>query len=63
MSQTENERLPTELGWSKKTGIITREDVNRVTQVIANSTSLLTASSAAAVAPVQANQRRNLHGR
>ncbi|KAI1376432.1 glycosyl hydrolase family 61-domain-containing protein [Hypoxylon crocopeplum] len=38
----ENERLPTELGWSTKTTVVKLEDILRVSGAISNATSLIT---------------------
>ena len=51
----EHEKLPTELGWSKKTEMVGLKDILRVTQMISNATSLLTGASTTA-------KRRDFHG-
>lgn len=38
----ENERLPSELGWTKKEAAISLSDISAVTAMIDNATSLLT---------------------
>lgn len=43
----ENERLPTELGWTKKAQAVTVEQVGGVSQMIAQAASLLTDGAAA----------------
>ncbi|RDL35396.1 uncharacterized protein BP5553_07327 [Venustampulla echinocandica] len=39
----ENERLPSSLGWTKQANSITPEDVTRMSQIVSNVTSLITA--------------------
>ncbi|KAJ9137853.1 Cloroperoxidase [Pleurostoma richardsiae] len=51
----ENERFPTELGWSRKTSVVSLEDVNGVAQMISNATNLITPSSTTTA------RRRDLH--
>lgn len=53
----ENERLPTELGWSKKVDPVTLGNITRMTGIVANATSLLTGT-----AVTSELKRRNLHG-
>lgn len=55
---TENERLPEELGWSKKNDSITLEVILGATAVIRNATNLLTGGAAA---PADPHKRRDLH--
>jgi hypothetical protein len=55
----ENERLPEELGWSKKTDEVTLMDILSVTAIVRNATSLLTGSPAEA--PESPHRRRDLH--
>src|SRR5690242_8305853 len=57
---TENERLPEELGWTKKTDPITLQIILGTTDTVRNATSLLTGGAAEA-APADPNKRRNLH--
>ncbi|PVH69891.1 Cloroperoxidase [Cadophora sp. DSE1049] len=52
----ENERLPSELGWTKQANVVNLEDVGRLSEAIGNATSLLTTSE-----PAQAAKRRDLH--
>lgn len=52
----ENERLPTELGWTKKAVQVTLEDIMATTAIVRNATSLITGS--ASVAP---HKRSDLH--
>jgi hypothetical protein len=52
---SENERLPTELGWTKQANVIQLADVSRMAQVISNATSLFTTSKPVVV------DRRDLH--
>jgi hypothetical protein len=52
----ENEKLPSELGWTKQANVVNLEDVARMAQIINNATSLITPSI-----PVQAKRRRDLH--
>lgn len=54
---TVNERLPTELGWTTKTEVVTLEDITRVSDLIRNATSLFTDAAPAS----EAAQRRDLH--
>ncbi|KAF3046289.1 hypothetical protein E8E11_005107 [Didymella keratinophila] len=54
----ENERLPTELGWSKKNTSITLETILGTTAIVRNATSLLTGGAAA---PADPHKRRDLH--
>ncbi|KAF2760421.1 hypothetical protein EJ05DRAFT_536531 [Pseudovirgaria hyperparasitica] len=54
----ENERLPTELGWSKKTETVTMGEVLRAGGVIRRATSLLTSSEVTG----HTSLRRGLHG-
>lgn len=53
----ENERLPSELGWTKKTEPVTLENITRVANIIRNATSLFTPGGSA---PHSA-RRRDLH--
>ncbi|KAL3425447.1 hypothetical protein PVAG01_02238 [Phlyctema vagabunda] len=53
----ENERLPTELGWTKKEAQVNVEDVLRISQLLTNSSTLLTGGEAA-----HAETRRDFHG-
>jgi hypothetical protein len=53
----ENEKLPSELGWSKQKEEIKLEDVMRMSEVIANATSLLTKGAA-----VVHDKRWTFHG-
>lgn len=57
---TENERLPEELGWSKKTDAITLQTILGATSIVRNATNLLTGGEAEA-APADPHKRRNLH--
>ena len=57
--ETENERLPIELGWSKKADEITLQTIMGMTSVVRNATSLLTGAPAAA--PDSPHGRRDLH--
>ncbi|KAI1139076.1 Cloroperoxidase [Hypoxylon sp. FL0543] len=52
----ENERFPTELGWSRRTEIVSLEDISRLTEAVGNASSLLTSSE-----PIVSTQRRDLH--
>ncbi|KAH8912914.1 Cloroperoxidase [Coniochaeta sp. PMI_546] len=52
-----NERLPTELGWSKKTAVVTLTDILRVKDMIHNATSLITDAPPGC----PASKRRDLH--
>ena len=52
----ENERLPVELGWSKKENAVMLEDILKISGIIANATSLLTAPKEA-----PAGRHRDLH--
>ncbi|OTA74612.1 hypothetical protein M434DRAFT_88515 [Hypoxylon sp. CO27-5] len=52
----ENERFPTELGWSRRTEIVSQEDIARLTEIINNASSLITTAQ-----PVVSAKRRDLH--
>ncbi|KAF1920005.1 Chloroperoxidase [Ampelomyces quisqualis] len=52
-----NERLPEELGWSKKSNEITLMDILSTTAIVRNATSLLTGPPA----PESPHRRRDLH--
>ncbi|KAI1412130.1 Cloroperoxidase [Hypoxylon sp. FL1857] len=52
----ENERFPTELGWSRRTEVITLEIISRLTGIISNASSLITPSES-----VVSARRRDLH--
>ncbi|KAL7625736.1 hypothetical protein AAE478_004959 [Parahypoxylon ruwenzoriense] len=52
----QNERLPSELGWSVRTDPVTLGDILRITQVLTNATSLITTAE-----PVISTRRRDLH--
>ena len=52
-----NERLPTELGWSTKTEVVTLDDILRVKDMIQNATNLFTDDATTSEAP----ERRDLH--
>ena len=54
----ENERLPNDLGWTKKTDEVTLENILVVSDVIRNATNLLTGGNKTAAAP---HRRRDLH--
>lgn len=60
LMMTENERLPEELGWTKKTDPITLQIILGTTDIVRNATSLLTGGAAEA-APADPHKRRNLH--
>ncbi|ORY56325.1 Chloroperoxidase [Pseudomassariella vexata] len=53
----ENERLPTELGWTKKVDTIDLEDAAKASELIANATNLITSANAVA----HTSRRRDLH--
>jgi hypothetical protein len=53
---TENEKLPSELGWVKQASVVGLQDVSRISQIVSNATSLITPS-----APVAAAKKRDLH--
>ncbi|KAE8359094.1 hypothetical protein BDV27DRAFT_149878 [Aspergillus caelatus] len=52
----ENERLPTELGWSRREEVVGLMDIMGVTQMIGNATNLITPSKES-----RAARRRDLH--
>ncbi|BAE66190.1 unnamed protein product [Aspergillus oryzae RIB40] len=52
----ENERLPTELGWSRREEVVSLVDIAGVTQMISNATNLITPSKES-----RASRRRDLH--
>lgn len=54
----ENERLPTELGWSKREELITLFNITEATAMVANATSLLTGDETVA----KEMRRDNVHG-
>lgn len=56
----ENERLPEELGWTKKTEPITLTNISSVVSMIASAASLIT-SSGSGNETTQAARRRDLH--
>lgn len=55
----ENERLPNELGWTKKSDEITLVNILATTSIVRNATSLLTGGNTAEDSP---HGKRNLHG-
>ncbi|GAB1198590.1 hypothetical protein BDV37DRAFT_277155 [Aspergillus pseudonomiae] len=52
----EHERLPTELGWSRREEVVSLMDITGVTQMIGNATNLITPSKES-----RASRRRDLH--
>lgn len=52
----ENERLPTELGWSRREEVVSLVDIAGVTQMISNATNLITPSKES-----RASRRQDLH--
>ncbi|KAK6199734.1 hypothetical protein LQW54_009922 [Pestalotiopsis sp. IQ-011] len=46
----ENERLPSELGWSKKVDAVTLDEITRMSDIIANATNLQTADTTTSTA-------------
>lgn len=44
LNKTENERLPSELGWTKKETAVSLTDITSVTNVVRNATSLFTSA-------------------
>lgn len=52
----ENERFPTELGWSTRSTPITLEIIGKLTGIMSNATSLITTAE-----PVVSTKRRDLH--
>jgi hypothetical protein len=60
---TENERLPSELGWSKKVDAITLEQISRMSEIIANATSLFTPinDTTTTTTTMTTEKRRDLH--
>ena len=57
----ENERLPTELGWSKQANEVVLEQVLRISGLIANSSTLLTPTVGGAQPHKRAVTQRDLH--
>ncbi|KAF3011310.1 hypothetical protein E8E14_001800 [Neopestalotiopsis sp. 37M] len=59
----ENERLPSELGWSKKVDAITLEQISRMSEIIANATSLFTPinDTTTTTTTTTTEKRRDLH--
>ncbi len=55
--RTENEKLPSELGWTKQAEVVQLADTARIAAIINNATSLIT--PIAPIAP--AAKRRDLH--
>ncbi|KAJ8117379.1 heme-thiolate peroxidase [Boeremia exigua] len=55
----ENERLPEELGWSKKNASITLQTILSTTAIVRNATNLLTGG---VTTPADPHKRRELHG-
>ncbi|PKY08683.1 Cloroperoxidase [Aspergillus campestris IBT 28561] len=51
----ENERFPTELGWSRKEEVVNIEDITRLSAIITNATNLLTGSQE------KETRRKDLH--
>lgn len=45
LDKTENERLPSELGWTKKEAQVTLTDITSVANVLRNATSLFTGAA------------------
>lgn len=54
----ENERLPNELGWTKKADEVTLTNILSVTGIVRNATNLLTGPPAGPESP---HRRRDLH--
>ncbi|XXH01722.1 hypothetical protein Hte_008083 [Hypoxylon texense] len=52
----ENERFPTELGWSLRDDVVSLDNIAKLTGIIGNATSLITTSE-----PVVSKKRRDLH--
>ncbi|KAI0849408.1 Cloroperoxidase [Daldinia vernicosa] len=52
----ENERFPTELGWSTRTEVVNIDAILRLSEIIGNASSLITSSEA-----VVSTRRRDLH--
>ncbi|CAI6333271.1 unnamed protein product [Periconia digitata] len=57
----ENERLPTELGWTRKTQVIKVEDILAINGKIGAATSLFTVDNAPNTTAHDMNRRRDLH--
>ncbi|VUC29946.1 unnamed protein product [Clonostachys rosea] len=57
-----NERLPTELGWSKKTEVITLDIITDAANAIRNATSLFTPSASEAIVRRHIGRTGDLHG-
>ncbi|KAL9622322.1 MAG: hypothetical protein Q9160_003333 [Pyrenula sp. 1 TL-2023] len=60
MLANENERLPTDLGWVKKTKAVTVDDLDNMSEAVENALSFLTDSSSNPSTP--ATTTRDLHG-
>ena len=58
-AKTENERLPNELGWTKKSDEITLMNILATTSIVRNATSLLTGGNTAEDSP---HGKRDIHG-
>jgi len=57
--RAENERLPNDLGWTKKSDEITLMNILATTSIVRNATSLLTGGSTAEDSP---HGKRDIHG-
>jgi len=57
--RAENERLPNELGWTKKSDEITLMNILATTSIVRNATSLLTGGDTAEDSP---HGKRDIHG-
>ncbi|OTB00448.1 hypothetical protein M426DRAFT_324312 [Hypoxylon sp. CI-4A] len=53
----QNERLPSELGWSTRTTAVTLSDIMRLSEIFSNASNLITPSDSTASA-----KRRDMHG-
>ena len=56
---TENERLPVELGWTKQQKVVSLEDILRLSEIFAESSSLFTVDANSTTATT--SKRADLH--
>lgn len=57
----ENERLPLELGWSKKSDVVTLKDILTAVEHIRKATDLITGNSTTATQNESSHGARDLH--
>ena len=59
----ENERLPTELGWTKQEQVVSLTDILKLTQIFADASSLITSDNGTSIAASTHAKRADLHAR